>query len=293
MPRLYTFRTMKNPLLIQLENDYLYHLGLDSSMNLKDLFGDVKFVCMMGSATRIAEFAEKVASTLNIHIPAHGLQPIGKTERCSMYKVGPVICVSHGMGAPSILIFLHELSKLMDYAGCEQVQFIRIGTSGGLGIEPGTVIVSQAVLNGKLEPYLEQIGLGKTVKYPTGIHLPLAEAILASQGDLRAEFGITMGTDDFYEGQGRMDGALLPPYTEEEKMSFLKQAHALGVRNIEMESTAFAAFCTRANIPGAIVCATFINRLNGDQVTTTAEEQHRFSGYADELVLRFLKNALH
>lgn len=283
---------MKNPNLKAIETDYLYHLGLDSSQDLKGLFGDVKFVCMMGSALRIKDFAEKVASTLNIEISAEGLQPIGKTERCSLYKVGPVICVSHGMGAPSILIFLHELSKLIEYAGCEDVQFIRIGTSGGLGVEPGTVIVSESVLNGKLEPNLEQIGLGKTVKYPTGIHRALAESILASRGDIRAEFGVTMGTDDFYEGQGRMDGALLPPYTEEEKMNFLKQAHALGVRNIEMESTAFSAFCHRANIPAAVVCATFINRLNGDQVTTTAEEQVKFSSYADELVLHFLRSNL-
>ena len=72
-------------------------------------------------------------------------------------------------------------------------------------------------------------------------------------------------------------------------MNFLKRAHEKGVRNIEMESTAFASFCRRANIPAAIVCATFINRLNGDQVTTTAEEQMKFSSYADELVLSYLR----
>lgn len=280
---------MKNPNLNTLTVDHLYHLGLDSSMDLNGIFGDVKFVCMMGSALRIRDFAEKLARTLELNLTDEELQPIGKTERCSMYKVGPVICVSHGMGAPSILIFLHELSKLMEYAGVSDAQFIRIGTSGGLGIAPGTVVVSQGVLNGKLEPCFEQIGLGKTLRYATSIHQPLADALLNARGDFEAVFGLTLGTDDFYEGQGRMDGALLPPYTEEERMNFLHRAHEHGVRNIEMESTAFTSFCHRANIPAALVCATFINRLNGDQVTTTAEEQMKFSSYADELVLRYLK----
>lgn len=281
---------MKNPNLNNIEVDYLYHLGLDSSQNLNAIFGEVKFVCMMGSSLRIKDFAEKVCRSLGIEIPEEGVQPIGKTERCSLYKVGPVICVSHGMGAPSILIFLHELSKLIEYAGVSDVSFIRIGTSGGLGVVPGTVIISESVLNGNLEANLEQIGLGRTNKYPTGINRPLAEDIYASRGNIQAVFGVTLGTDDFYEGQGRMDGALMPPYSEDERMEFLQRAHACGVRNIEMESTAFSAFCTRANIIGAIVCATFINRLNGDQVTTTAEEQMKFSGFADDLVLQYLKS---
>lgn len=280
---------MKNPNLNNIEIDHLYHLGLDSSQDLNAMFGDVKFVCMMGSSLRIKDFAEKVSRSLGVEIPEEGIQPIGKTERCSLYKVGPVICVSHGMGAPSILIFLHELSKLIEYARASDVQFIRIGTSGALGLTPGTVVVSEGVLNGKLEPIFEQIGLGKTLRYETGIHLPLAEGLLQSRGDFEAVLGLTLGTDDFYEGQGRMDGALLPPYSEAERMNFLKRAHEKGVRNIEMESTAFASFCRRANIPAAIVCATFINRLNGDQVTTTAEEQMKFSSYADELVLSYLR----
>lgn len=278
---------MKNSHLNTLPIDYLYHLGLDSSQDLKGKFGDVKCVCMMGSPTRIAEFAKKIATELAIA----DVEPIGKTERCSIFKVGPVLCVSHGMGAPSILIFLHELVKLLDHAQASNVSFIRIGTSGTLGLTPGTVIISSAVLNGKFEPQLEQIGLGKSVCYPTHIHQPLAQALMDAKDDIHAEFGITLGTDDFYEGQGRLDGAVQPPYTEEERTAFLHLAYEKGVRNIEMESTAFSAFCHRAGIPAAIVCATFINRLQGDQVTTTAEQQHQFTGYADQLVLQFFRKS--
>lgn len=78
------------------------------------------------------------------------LTTIGKTERYSMYKVGPVICVNHGMGQPSISILLHELAKLLMYAGATNFMFLRIGTSGGIGVKPGTVVVTEEALDGLL-----------------------------------------------------------------------------------------------------------------------------------------------
>jgi uridine phosphorylase len=261
-------------------------------MHLQEMFGDVKFVCMGGSSVRAGKFAHKIAQVIGIDMPDEGLLPIGKTERCSLYKIGPVISVSHGMGMPSMLIFLHELTKLMEYAKAENFTFIRIGTSGGVGIEPGTVVVTNEGLNEELEPNFEQIVLGQRRLYETALDTNLANRILSVRGNIRAEVGKTMGTNDFYEGQARLDGALAPDYTEAEKLLFLQRAHQKGVRNIEMESTAFAAFCKRANIPAAIVCATLLNRLNGDQVTSTSEELAEFSSRAENLVLEFIKRDL-
>ncbi len=48
-----------------------------------------------------------------------------------------------------------------------------------------------------------------------------------------------MGTNDFYEEQGRTDGYLCE-FTEDDHALFLKQCFEKGVRNIEMESVAFA-----------------------------------------------------
>lgn len=282
----------RNPHLEQLDTDFLYHLGLDTSMDLKSMFGDVKYVCMGGSPVRAEYFANISASYLGFEVPEGGAQPIGKTERCSLFKVGPVISVSHGMGMPSMLIFLHELAKLLDYADAQDVKFIRIGTSGGVGVEPGTVVVAEEGLNGKLEPSFEQIELGETYSYPTGLDRQLAEELLEARGEVRAQLGKTMGTDDFYEGQGRLDGALAPRYTEEDKMAFLRKAHEAGVRNIEMESTAFAAFCLRAGIPAAIVCATLLDRLQGDQVKSTPGQLAQFSDNAQHVVLRYIKSQL-
>ena len=53
---------------------------------------------------------------------------------------------------PSISILLHELIKLMYHAACTDVIFIRMGTCGGLGLEPGTVVVTDTAVNEMFEP---------------------------------------------------------------------------------------------------------------------------------------------
>ena len=42
-----------------------------------------------------------------------------------MYKVGPVLSISHGMGIPSASILLHEVIKLMYHAGVKDPVFFR------------------------------------------------------------------------------------------------------------------------------------------------------------------------
>lgn len=66
-------------------------------------------------------------------------------------------------------------------------------------------------------------------------------------------------------GQGRLDGAFCS-FTEADKMAFLHKLHDFGVRNIEMECTAFAALTHQAGIRAAVVCVTLLDRLKGDQV---------------------------
>jgi uridine phosphorylase len=66
-------------------------------------------------------------------------------------------------------------------------------------------------------------------------------------------------------GQGRLDGAICE-YKEEDKLAYLRKLADAGVRNIEMEATAFAALTHAAGLRSAIVCVTLLNRLKGDQV---------------------------
>lgn len=282
----------RNPHIDELDVDFLYHLGLDSGMDLESMFGDVKFVCMGGSAGRSEKFAKQLASELDLGIDPESLQPFGKQERGLFFKVGPILSVSHGMGMPSMKIFLHEITKMLEHAGASDYRYIRIGTSGGVGVEGGTVIVAEQGVTEKLRFKYEQVKLGKVHLYDTHLDKEMAEEIYDVRGDISAQIAKTLGADDFYEGQGRMDGALNPGYTEEDKMDYLREAHDLGVRNIEMEAPAFAAFCLRAGIPAALVCVALLNRLNGDQVTSSPEQLAEYSHSAQTLVVRYLRKKL-
>ncbi|MCA9374224.1 uridine phosphorylase [Candidatus Peregrinibacteria bacterium] len=291
----------RNPYIQELvddgKKDYLYHLGLDSGMDLPAMFGDVKFVCMGGSAKRAESFAKRLAADLDLGIDPESLKPIGKTERGSLFKVGPILSLSHGMGMPSMSIFLHEVTKMLEHAGATDYRYIRIGTSGGVfrpdDEKAGTVIVAEQAINEELQPIHKKVKLGKVHYYETWFDEEMAAEVLSVRGDIRAQIGKTMGANDFYEGQGRLDGALDPEYTEEDKLEYLNKAYDVGVRNIEMEAPELAAFCNRAGIPAALVCATLLNRLEGDQVTSTPEQLAEFSENAQTLVVRYLRKKLN
>ena len=77
-----------NPNISRGKEDVLYHLGLSNHQDLEGLFGDVKFVCMGGSAKRMHIFAQLLVEKGLVKIPAgFEVAPIGKTERYSLYKV--------------------------------------------------------------------------------------------------------------------------------------------------------------------------------------------------------------
>ena len=112
--------------------------------------------------------------------------------------------------------------------------------------------------------------LGKRVRHPTKLDQELAMDLVELGEGMSGGFAIASGktlcTNDFYEGQGRLDGAFCD-YTADDKMAYLRQLNTAGVKNIEMESEAFAALTHRAGIRAAVICVALLNRLNGDQVT--------------------------
>ena len=241
----------------------MYHLGLNPAEDdLQRFFHDIKFVCMGGSVGRMEEFAQSVADELGEHesisIP-YGMRPsaIGKTDRYSMFKVGPVLISSHGMGQPSMSILLHEVAKLLDYAGAEDPVFIRLGTSGGLGVKPGTVVVTNEGMNGMLGSDYTLPVNGKMISRPATFHAVTVQGVLdavATRPEVSDLFndevvvtGKTMAADCFYEGQGRLDGAICE-YDNADKLAFLQEAYDAGVRNIEMESLQFGAFTHKLGI---------------------------------------------
>ncbi|NXW75278.1 UPP2 phosphorylase, partial [Hirundo rustica] len=245
---------VKNPHLDLMEEDVLYHLDLGTKThNLPAMFGDIKFVCVGGSPNRMRAFAQFMQRELGLAGAGEDVADIcAGSDRYAMYRAGPVLSISHGMGIPSISIMLHELIKLLHHAKCRDVTIIRIGTSGGLGIEAGSVVITDTAVDSSFQPRFEQVVLDDVVVRSTELDKDLAEELLACSRDIPdfpTLIGHTMCTYDFYEGQGRLDGALCS-FSNEKKLEYLRRAYDAGVRNIEMESTAFAALCGLCGLKG-------------------------------------------
>ncbi|CAG11963.1 unnamed protein product, partial [Tetraodon nigroviridis] len=285
-----------NPHLETLKDDILYHFSLGTSTHdLPAIFGDVKFVCVGGSPSRMKAFIEYIAAELNMEDPKSEYPNIcAGTDRYTMYKVGPVLSVSHGVGIPSIAIMLHELIKLLYHARCKDVTIIRLGTSGGIGLEPGTVVVTKQAVDATFLPKFEQVILGKTVVRNTDLDQSLAEQLLECSQELNqfeTVLGKTMCTMDFYEGQARLDGAFCS-YTEEDKQEYLKRARDAGVCNIEMESSVFATMCKMSGLKAAVVCVTLLNRLKGDQLDSSHHVLQNYQQRPQILVGSYIKKEL-
>lgn len=159
----------KNINLDKMEYDFLYHLGLTKEN--ADTFKDIKYVCIGGTNDRMTNFANRVGEKL-----CERVDNIGIHKRYVLYHVGPVLVCSHGMGGPSISILLNEIAKLLKYAGSEAL-WIRLGTCGGIGVNPGSLCISSSSVNGALEPYHETIVLGKRIQRPAVFDEDIAKGL--------------------------------------------------------------------------------------------------------------------
>lgn len=229
-------------------------------------------------------------------------QIIGKDERYWMYLVdvpnlGGVVSVNHHMGQPTHSILLHEMTKLLHHAGADRdpsrpFEFFRLGTSGGLGIEGGDMVVSERGLDPSGQPRYKLHVLGKEIELPTQFDPALVEALFACRDKIEAKVvkGGTVSCDDFYTEQARRDGAFCMVASEQDKLNYLQRLHdGAGARNMEMEAAGFAAFCRHMGIPAACVCVALLNRLNGDQVTASIEDLARYSDGPQQLLIEYLK----
>jgi uridine phosphorylase len=259
--------TIPNPHVAKLEVDHYYHIGFNSGMDLAGMFGDVKLVIFGGANDRMKKIAQLFAQAFYPEIDVDSIAPIGETSRFHMFKVGNVITCSHQMGQPSFSILLHEITKMLSVAKAIDPVYIRLGTSGGIDVDAGTVVISNKGFNNLLGTSHQFVAAGKVIERPSEFSAAVYEPLYKCSTELgfKTAIGGTMCCDDFYEGQSRLDGAICE-YTEEDKIEFLKRAHDAGVVNIEMESCYFGAFTKYLNIKAATMCVTLVRRLNGDQV---------------------------
>ena len=95
-----------------------------------------------------------------------------------------------------------------------------MGTCGGIGLKPGTVVVTEEAVDGTLRPYLDtvllsssdisfwidffQIILGNVVSREAKLDLDIAKKLVEvgkEQDGFETVLGKTISTNDFYEGQ--------------------------------------------------------------------------------------------
>jgi len=289
---------VSNPNLKNLSSDNLYHINIttENLEEIKQKFGDVKFVCLAGSQSRVQKFAKMCYEQLKdcYDIPADAATDdiAIKAGRYSAFKVGPVLTVNHGMGAPSTSILMHELFKLLHYAEAKNVRFLRMGTCGGLGVKPGTLVLTKSGFDGCLEPGIEFIALGQKKRYAADSDPKFLSELESTLADMQVPYvvGNTMTCNDFYETQGRLDGAFCD-FSNAEKLGFIQRAHdEFNIKNIEMEASLFLAMCNRARVPCAVACVALLNRLDGDQVSVNTDVK-RYENAPLEMIIKLIKDA--
>jgi uridine phosphorylase len=246
--------------------DYLYHLGLDSTMDLTQGFGAIHNVIFTRSPSTAKILSQKLASSL-FKIPQALVQcpTIAKDERYHMYKLPHTIIISHGIGAPSLLICLNEITKLLIHAGVSAVNFLRVGPADGLGVDVNQLIIAHEALSPQLQPQWQNIEFGTEQIYPTQLAPQLLQTITQLNPQANFIHGKILSSNNFYAGLGRVNGAIAPNFSPQERAAYFSRAAAAGVKAMDLESTCFSAFCRNFNIPAAMLAYCIADRLHDQE----------------------------
>lgn len=270
-------------------NLYIYNLNLTLTKDVLSQFSGIKHVFLQGSSDRARKFACRLANTTDIN----QIKNLFSGSSYFGYRVDDILLVSHGMGTTSIMTLLHSLSKVLYYAGSHDVKYIRIGTSGGIGIEPGSVVITETAYMPNLVPGYQISGLGRDVIYPTGMSYDLNQAIFNAQPKnlpFKVVIGNSIAADDFYLGQARFDGAIQTEYSEDDRKIYFSKLKAHNIVNFEMESTALASFCNRAEIEATMIAVTLLDRTQGDQIHATSDELAAYADRVMDVAINYIKS---
>lgn len=285
-----------NARVFQLDVDYLYHFGIDTSMDLAHLFGDVRYVVLSRLNSDIAIFVQEFAKHwYNIKEEKFSFKPLFKTERYHLYKIGPVIAVSHGVGAQSMLICLNEITKLLAHLQLVDVNFFKIGPAGGLGLPPGEIVLGDAMLNHRFQPIMQGIACGETYEYATYIRPVLTQELQTffATHDRHVHVGGIMTASDYYEGQCRFNGFLPVPYSQQERQDYWQKALTFNVKSIDMESLYLAGFCHELDIAVSMMNHIVVDRLKSDDIVMTQAEQEASQRNASQALSHYLVETYH
>ena len=166
------------------------------------------------------------------------------------YKGVKISVTSTGMGCPSAAIACEELINIG--ATC----LIRIGSTAALqkGIAIGDLLVSTGSMKneGTSRFYVPDC-------FPAVPDFDLTRTLIDTAKDLQPlmKFGFSYGinaSDDAFYG---------------ETPEWIEKLHALGVMNVEMESSAIFTVCHRRKVRGAMISAVSGNLITGEVIYET------------------------
>lgn len=192
------------------------------------------------------------------------------------YDTVPISVTSTGIGSPSAAIALEELARI----GVDT--FIRVGSCGAIQeqMDVGDLVISTGGVRqeGTSSDYVRQ-------DYPAVAHDEVVSALVAAAErlDFAYHVGITMSSDSFYTGQGRVGYDGYDPSVSDSLIDELRQAN---VKNIEMEA---AALMTLANVYGlraGAVCSVYANRVTGEFRTEGERRAAECASLAVKLLAR-------
>ncbi|MCX8514059.1 MAG: hypothetical protein ORN24_00655 [Burkholderiales bacterium] len=250
----------------QLSIDYLYHLGLDTSLNLKEIFGNIKYVVFTRTNNNSKIIANQLAQQwYKIKNDSFTFLPIFKTERFYMYKVGSVIVVSHGFGMASMLICLNEISKLMAYLDIKDVTYIKVSACGGLRVNLGSILIADEVYNTKFEPYMYAYECGHKYKEKAYLNQDAVNHVFnfaKNHFNYNIIKGRIVGTHDLFDEQGDLNNFLEPSYTHSDLIEYFTRAEAHGVKGFDLESCEYAATCNAIEVNSIIINAVVADRYD-------------------------------
>ena len=270
--------------------DVYYHFGVSSNDPILEKFKDIQAIVLCGSGGRIIDFAKRWSKKRKSKVYA-----LPKEERFVTRYCDGVLFASHGMGMPSASICVQELMRLIYFLKdgnleeMDKVFWTRVGTSGGVGLEGGTVVVTTEGLMSDMKPY--RVLVGEREHYFDGAFpKDIATAIIDASKDANIPLAIgkTIAGNEFFIEQMRLDGAIRLA-EESWKFGWLDWIHKKGVRNIEMEGAMLAGFMNYWGFSKfAMICCTLLNRMNGDQVTATKKQLEEYSERSGTVLFNYL-----
>lgn len=228
-----------------------YHIDLKA--------GDVaRYVLTPGDPARVGKIASlwDSAREVGFHREYHTMT--GK------FKGVDLSCISTGMGAPSYLIGVDELSRI----GVDT--FLRVGTCGGIqkNQKLGDLVISTGAVrfDGASKDLV-------TIEYPAVADYELVMALIQAAEEYTFPYhvGITASFDTFYTGQGR---PALNNYLPSFKKNVYEDMQMANVQNFEMEVSSLLTFTNIFGKRGGAVCVIIANRVT-DEFEVTEEMEKR------------------